>query len=159
MPALVATEIFLVVPTMGALPAAHRILLNCWVVRVPVRLPADCRLFKQVSTDCPDRDGAGSGMLSAAGVLVEVVLAGGGVATDDGDDGVGAGGVEIDGGTAAVEVVEAELPGADSGEELVTLAGEAQPRIIDALIINAAEMTNNFFIFPSDYCIRLPISL
>jgi hypothetical protein len=122
-------------------------LLKFWIERTPVREPVDCLLFKQISTDCPASEGAGSGMLPAtdelAAVVAEVVL----VVTGDGVmdavcctvNDVGATTVEAGAGTAANEVEVKELTGAVGGAVLGSLAGAAQPAIVDVINVSATK--------------------
>jgi hypothetical protein len=53
-------------PVTGALPAAHKTLLSCWSLALPVGLWYEYRLFRQISTDCPVRIGSGREILDSA---------------------------------------------------------------------------------------------
>ena len=41
------------------MPAAHKTLLSCWSLAVPVGLWYEYLLFRQISTDCPVKIGSG----------------------------------------------------------------------------------------------------
>jgi hypothetical protein len=56
---------FLKAPVSGAFPAAHRILLSCWSLAVPVGLCSEYLLFKHVSTDFPVGIGRGREILDS----------------------------------------------------------------------------------------------
>jgi hypothetical protein len=61
----VATYISLKAPVTGAFPAAHKILLSCWSLAVPVGLCSEYLLFKQASTDFPVGIGWGREILDS----------------------------------------------------------------------------------------------
>ena len=134
-----ATIIFRLGPNRGALPAAQRILLNCWIVRAPLSDPVDCRLFKQTSTDSPEKTGAGRDISPGAAVGL----------IDAGDTAVEAGETEegnAGAGDEASRVGVTGITGAVEGEVLTSLAGAVQPIIREADITRAEKRTNNLYI-------------
>jgi hypothetical protein len=53
-------------PVIGTFPAAHKMLLSCWSLAVPVGLCSEYLLFKHVSTDLPVKIGSGREILDSA---------------------------------------------------------------------------------------------
>jgi len=109
------------------------------VVGVPLSEPVDCRLFKQTSTDSPEKTGAGRDISPGAAVGI----------IDAGDAAVEAGNTEegkagADDGARSVGVTG--ITGAVEGEVLTSLAGAVQPIIREADITRDEKRTNNLCI-------------